>query len=68
MPDGILIDQSVVLVVNRLEGTSNAELWHHFQVLLQLLKSELKVNLLCQQYRQLFLHDRLQIFEPQCPI
>ena len=57
----------MVQVVNRLEGSANTEVPELLQVLLQLLKSQLKIDFFRQQKCKLCLNYGRKIFETLGP-
>ena len=62
--DGAFVDDLVVLIIDGFERLANRETVESLQVLLQLLKSQLKVNLLGKQNRKLSFHQSVHVFIP----
>ena len=62
-PDRALVDDLEVLIVDRLESSPDAEAIELLEVLLELLQSQLEIDLLRKKDSQLFLYHGLQILE-----
>ena len=62
--DGSLVYDLVVLVVDRFEGPADRETVEPFQVLLQLLQSQLEVDLFGEEDGELFLDQVVHVFVP----
>ena len=65
--DRKLVNDLVIVVVNCLEGTSDAETLKLLQVLLQLFQSQFEINFFGQENCEFFFDEAAQVFVTSCP-